>query len=278
MAVVLGLAVAATYGAADFFGGLGSKRATSWSVVLGAQCVGVGVVAFLVAIDGGSPRAADLAFGAAASCVGVVGVGLLYRGLARGPMVVVAPVTAIGSAIVPVGYGLATGERPGAVALIGVAVSLAAVALIARERRDSGSGTRIARSTLVAAVVAGSAFGAVFILLDQTRAASGFWPLLSGRVASVALLTAVLAARGDPMVPRPAGAPLVVAAGVFDVAANALFLLAVREGLLSLVSVLGSLYPVATVLLARVVLDERLLLHQLVGLGLALGGVAMIAS
>jgi drug/metabolite transporter (DMT)-like permease len=277
MAVFLGLAVAATYGAADFCGGLASKRAPAWAVVLAAQCVGLGLVAGAVALDpGASPTGGDLAYGAAASCVGVGGVVLLYFALARGPMGVVAPVTAVGSSVVPVVWGLATGERPGAIALGGIAVSFVAVALISREREEHPA--RAARSTLAAAVAAGIAFGAVFVLLDNTGDDSGFWPLLSGRAASTAALVLVLVLLRRPLLPRTSNARLVVAAGVFDVGANALFLLAVREGLLSLVAVLGSLYPVATVLLARVVLDERLARHQLAGLALALVGVTMIAA
>lgn len=277
MAVVLGLAVAVTYGTADFFGGLAAKRASSWSVVVVAQCIGLAFVAVAVAVDRGADATGrDLGYGAAASTVGVVGVGLLYLGLARGPMGVVAPVTAVGSAIVPIVWGIVSGERPAAIALAGVALALLAVALIAHSREASES--RIARSTLVMSVAAGGCFGGVFVLLSYAGDDSGFWPLLSGRVASITLLVAALLTLRRPLLPGRATLPAVALAGMFDVSANALFLLAVREGLLSLVSVLAALYPAATVVLARLVLDERLQRHQLAGLGLALLGVTLITA
>jgi drug/metabolite transporter (DMT)-like permease len=281
VAVFLGLAVAASYGAADFFGGLASKRATSWSVVLLAQYVGLAFLTLLLLADRhASPTGADLVLGAAASSVGVIGVGLLYLGLARGPMGVVAPITAVGSAVVPVAWGLLSGERPAVLALAGVGLALVAVVLVARttDEETVPATARIARSTLVVAVAAGLAFGMVFVLLSHTGDDSGFWPLLSGRLASTTALLVVLAVLRRPMVPGGDTRPIVVLAGVFDVGANALFLLASREGLLSLVSVLSSLYPAITVVLARVVLHERLLRHQLAGLALALLGVALIAS
>jgi drug/metabolite transporter (DMT)-like permease len=281
VAVFLGLAVAASYGAADFFGGLASKRATSWSVVLLAQYVGLAVLTLLLLADrDASPTGADLLLGAAASSVGVVGVGLLYLGLARGPMGVVAPITAVGSAVVPVAWGLVSGERPAVLALAGVGLALVAVVLVARTTAEAAvpATAHIARSTLVVAVAAGLAFGMVFVLLSHTGDDSVFWPLLSGRLASTTALLAVLAVLRRPLVPGGGTPPIVVLTGVFDVGANALFLLASREGLLSLVSVLSSLYPAVTVVLARAVLHERLLRHQVAGLALALLGVALIAS
>ncbi|HEX6313057.1 MAG TPA: DMT family transporter [Acidimicrobiia bacterium] len=279
MAVFLGLAVAVSYGAADFCGGVASKRAAAWSVVLGAQYVGLVGIGLLLVLDGTPrPLSADLLLGAVASCVGVLGVGLLYFGLARGPMGVVAPITGVGSAVVPVGWGLLRGERPGPAALVGVAVALVAVVLVSHTRTGADDPTKPARVTLAAAVAAGVAFGVFFVLLSHTGDDSGFWPIFSGRLASTTALVIALTLLGRPRLPRGAGALIIVLSGVFDVAANALFLLASREGLLSLVSVLAALYPAATVVLARVVLDERLQRHQLVGLAAALGGVALITA
>jgi drug/metabolite transporter (DMT)-like permease len=281
MAVFLGVAVAVAYGAADFFGGVASKRATSWSVTLVAQYVGVGGVLVLVLADpGSSPIGEDLLLGAAASTIGVVGVGLLYLGLARGPMGTVAPITAVGAALVPFAWGLIQGERPAIAGLVGAAVALIAVVLIASTPGGSSSDepAGIARSTLAISIAAGVAFGLVFILLSHTDEESGFWPLLSGRVASTTVLLIVLVLLRQPLLPRRAGPVVVAMAGILDVGANALFLLATREGLLTLVSVLSSLYPASTVVLARFVLHERLLRHQLAGLALALVGVALIAG
>jgi drug/metabolite transporter (DMT)-like permease len=195
-------------------------------------------------------------------------------------MGVVAPITAVGSAVVPVAWGLLSGERPAVLALAGVGLALVAVVLVARttDEETVPATARIARSTLVVAVAAGLAFGMVFVLLSHTGDDSGFWPLLSGRLASTTALLVVLAVLRRPLVPGGDTRPIVVLAGVFDVGANALFLLASREGLLSLVSVLSSLYPAITVVLARAVLHERLLRHQLAGLALALLGVVLIAT
>ncbi len=281
MAVFLGVAVAVSYGAADFCGGLASKRATSWSVTLVAQCVGLaGLAVLLLADRGASPTGTDLALGAAASTFGVAGVGLLYLGLARGPMGTVAPITAVGAAVVPFVWGLIQGERPGVAALVGVVAALIAVVLIASAPGASATGEpgTIGRSTLTVSVAAGLAFGMVFILLSHTDDDSGFWPLLSGRLASTTVLVLVLLALRQPLLPRGADPAVVMLTGVLDVGANALFLLATREGLLTLVSVLSSLYPASTVLLARAVLHERLLRHQFAGLALALAGVVLIAG
>jgi drug/metabolite transporter (DMT)-like permease len=279
MAVFLGLAVAASYGAADFCGGLASKRATAWSVVLAAQCVGLAGIGLLVLIDWTpAPPAADLLLGAAASCIGVIGVGLLYFGLARGPMGVVAPITGVGAAVVPVAWGLIRGERPGVVALLGVAIALVAVVLVSYAPGGEADPVRADRMTLGAAVAAGLAFGVFFVLLSHTGDDAGFWPIFSGRLASTAALLLALTVLARPRIPRGAAPLVIVLSGLFDVSANALFLLASREGLLSLVSVLAALYPAGTVVLARVVLDERLQRHQLAGLGAALAGVALITA
>jgi len=220
----------------------------------------------------------DLAIGAASGVCGGIGVFLLFRGLATGRMSVVAPITAVGAAVLPVGWGLATGERPSVVVLLGVVLALAAVALVARS--DDPDDDVPAERELAAvgwAVGAGVAFGALFILLAETSDDAGWWPLVSARVAAVAALTIGAVVARQPMRPNRPAVPAIAASGVLDVTANAVYLLAVRRGLLSLVAVLSALYPAGTVLLARVVLKERLVKAQVVGLALALVGVACIA-
>ena len=199
-------------------------------------------------------------------------------------MSVVAPITAVGAAIVPVAWGLVQGERPGAVALAGVVLAVLAVALISRTDDDVLDGTETAPAPTPApylplAILAGLAFGTVFVLLAETTDDAGFWPLLAGRCTSIPLLAAgtVLTGRSFAIGSRRA-AGTIVGAGVLDMAANALFLLASREGLLALVGVLSSLYPASTVLLARLVLRERLHPAQMVGLTMAGAGVVLIAA
>lgn len=282
MAVLLGLAVAVAYGAADFLGGLSAKRSPATVVVVLSQLCCLPLLAVLLAVAGGDPTARPLALGAAAGSVGAVGLWCLYRGLAIGRMSVVAPITAVGAATVPVAWGLAGGERPSAVALVGVVIAIVAVALISRSPTPAETDAVAARAVegaLLLALVAGAAFGAVFVLLDATGPDAGFWPLVAGRTASIVLLLAAAAATGQALAP-PALAllPTIAGAGALDLAANAMYLLATRRGLLSLVAALSSLYPASTVLLARMVLGERLGRQQVVGLTLALVGVVLIAG
>lgn len=276
MAVILALASAATYGAADFLGGLSSRRAPAVAVTLVSQAAGLAVLLAVVAVLGGSPTGADLGWGAAAGLAGGVGLLLLYRGLAGGTMSVVAPITAVCAAAVPIVAGLAMGERPAALALGGVAVALLAIVLVSREEAAGPRGpvTAVAGTALLA----GAAFGLFFVLLERTGEAAGLWPLVAARVSSITLLAVIARAAGQPWgVPRAALSG-VLAAGLLDMAANVFYLLAVREGLLSLVAVLASLYPASTVLLATIVLRERLHPVQRTGLAAAAAAVVLIAS
>jgi drug/metabolite transporter (DMT)-like permease len=284
VAVFLGVLVALSYGAGDFLGGLATRAQSVFTVVAASQAAALALLVVVVPLEGAAIRWGDVGLGALSGVIGVVGVLLLYQGLASGRMGVVAPVTAVGAAVVPLGVGLATGERPAVLALVGAVVALAAVALVARGGEpaggtpEAGGGRAGAGSPLLLAVGAGVAFGLVFVLLGATDDEAGFWPLLGARTLSVGLLAVWLLRTRVPFVPRPGTRLVVVGAGLLDVTANALYLLAVREGLLSLVAVLSSLYPVATVVLARVVLGERLQPTQLAGLGLGLAGVTMIAA
>lgn len=277
MAVILGTLVAVTYGVGDFLGGLASKRNPPAVVVALSQACGLVLMAVLVAVDGSPLVWRDALIGAAAGSIGLVGVILLYRGLANGTMSVVAPVTAVSAAVVPLVWGLVTGDRPSIVALVGVAAALVAVALVSTA--DAIEDRTATRSDILLALLAGAAFGMVFVLLAETDESSGMWPVLGARVASVSLVTiGVLAILRQPLRPAPGTGPTIVGAGVLDAGANALYLLASREGLLSLVSVLSSLYPAATIVLARVVLHERMNRTQLLGVALALAGVVLIAA
>jgi uncharacterized membrane protein len=277
VAVVLGLLVAITYGTGDFFGGLASRRNPPTAVVAVSQMIGLVTLVAIVVVDRGStPVRHDVIAGAAAGSVGMIGIILLYRGLANGTMSVVAPITAVGAGVVPFAWGVVTGERPSAVALVGVAASLLAVALVSAA--DVVDDARATRNDIGAALLAGCAFGVVFILLGSTHAASGMWPVLAARIASVTLMTTGVLVARRPIRPRPGTWRVVAIAGVLDVTANALYVLASRHGLLSLVSVLSALYPAATIVLARLVLTERINRTQLVGIGLALTGVTLIAA
>lgn len=285
MAVLLGLAVAMAYGAADFLGGMASKRAPLLGVLLGVQVIGLPVLAALVVMAGGEPTARALLFGGLAGVGGILGIACLYRGLAIGRMAVVAPITAVGAAVLPVGWGLTTGERPSVVALAGVLLALVAVVLVSSPPPASDPDARAAarragRAPLVLAVVSGIGFGFVFILLAETGSDSGLWPLVATRAVSIALLAAGAVVSRQAVRPTAERGVLLTIAGggVLDMTANVLYVVASRQGMLSLVAVLSALYPAATVLLARVVLKERIGRLQLGGIVLTGAGVVMIAA
>jgi drug/metabolite transporter (DMT)-like permease len=284
MAAFLALLSAAAYGAGDFLGGLAARRLPPAAVVLRSNVVGLlGLIACLSIVEG-DVAAGDLAIGALGGIAGGIGVLLLYRGLATGIMSVVAPVTAVLAAVLPVGVGLAGGERPAVLALAGVPLALVAVALLAREPRDDDAATHgLAAVDLLLAVGAGLGFGLFFIALDATSDDAGLWPIVAGRGASVALFAVVAAvwagARvGDRRAREGATPWLLVGCGVLDAGANATFLLATQRGLLTLVAVLGSLYPASTLLLARFVLHERLAKPQLAGVALAGAAVVLVTA
>ncbi len=278
MAVLLALGSAAVYGAADFLGGLASRRTAVLGVVAGAQLVGLVALVGLLPWLGGPASAADLGWAAAAGVAGAAGLVVFFRTLARGAMSVIAPVTAVTAAAVPVLVGLLSGDRLGAGAGLGILLALAAVTLVSA---DGGlAALRRARpASLPPALLAGSLFGVFFALLDRTADTSGLTPLVAARLAAVALVVVLaLAGRRRMAVERPA-LPLVVASGIGDVTANALFLLATQQdGQLAVTGVLASLYPVSTVLLALVALRERLVPAQVAGLGAAVAAVALIGA
>lgn len=284
MAIVLSLLAAATYGAADFVGGYISKRVHVLAVVFLSQSFGT--IPFLIAfplVNDAGFRGAALGWGAAAGIGGATGVILLYAGLAAGRMSVVAPITAIEAACVPVIFGLLTGERPGAVALMGIVVAVVAVGLIsAAPEPDLDPGASTPRGRLPAGVLhalgAGAAFGAFFIFLDRAGDHAGLWPLVGARIASLSMAGIAIALSIRTLRVARDTAPAIAGAGALDFTANVFYLLATRHGLLSLVAVITSMYPASTVLLARVVLAERLVRTQLVGLACAVAGVVMIAT
>lgn len=280
MAALLALVSAVGYGISDFSGGLASRRAPAIAVVLVSNSLTLVIALFAVALLPGSAyHLGDLCWGLAAGAVGLVGVILLYRGLAIGPMSVVAPLTAVLSALVPVAVGVLRGERPGAVALSGVALALPAMVLIGRE--SDGHGAPVSRGALLSALAAGIGFGGFYVLLAQTGSDGGAWPLVGQRAASVAILlglSGVAVRRGIPALPHGRTLGLAVIAGITDFVANLTYVLATHRGLLALVAVLSSLYPAATLVLARAVLREHLARGQLAGLLLAAVAVALIAA
>lgn len=275
VAVLLALASAAVYGTADFCGGMATRRAPAHGVVAVSQAAGLAALLLLLPWLGGTPRLADLLWGAGAGIVGAAGLVLFYGALASGVMSVVAPTTAVCAAAVPVLVGLALGNRIAPWAAVGIALALVAVVLVAAE---GGLGSlRTARTAgLVPALAAGLGFGLFFVLLDRASPAAGLWPLVGARAVSVLLVAGAALGTGRALRTPARTVPTIVLAGVLDMTANALFLLATHAGELAVVGVLASLYPVSTVVLAQLVLRERLIPTQAAGLGAAALAVVLI--
>lgn len=284
MAAILAAVSAVAFGIGDFLGGLSARRMAAVTTTLAAQATGLVLLLGLAPVVGGTVTRTDLAFGAAAGLLGAVALMLFYWSLSAGQMSVVAPVSAVTSALVPLVFGLVDGERPNGVALAGALLALPAIVLISREpgdprgddELDGPERQRTPTRVLAAAVLAGLGFGSFLVLISRSGHDSGLWPLTTARATAIPVIAvAVLAGRAWKV--DTSGLGLAVGAGVFDVTANSLFLFASREGLLTLVGVLGSMYPASTVVLARVVLKERLAAHQLAGLGLAVVALVAIA-
>ncbi|WP_328315777.1 EamA family transporter [Streptomyces sp. NBC_00388] len=275
LALLLALASSLTYGCADFLGGLGSRKAHVLRTVMIAAPASLAVELLLWPFLGASFDARTLTWGAASGAASAAAFAMLYRTLAIGPMNVLSPVTALVSAVLPVGVGLLQGEHLGLTGMLGLPLALVAVVLVSA---GQGAGaTRPSRTALLLALGAGAAIALQLVFLHQTPADSGVGPLIVGRtVSSAVTLTAAALFRRRLGSEKPAYA-LSASAGVLDSVANLLFLLAARSGDLAVVAVITALYPAGTVLLARSVLGERLHRGQLVGLGAAAVAVSLLA-
>jgi drug/metabolite transporter (DMT)-like permease len=282
MTVVFAIVAAILYGVSDFIGGLASRRTSVWPVGLLA-CVGALLGAVVIALTRpGDPTATDLAWGLLAGVGSGSGTAFLYRGLASGRMGVVAPVSAVGAVLLPLLVGLVAGERPEALAWIGIAVALPGIWLVSREEgpangsRD-GAGSGLGNG-LLDGILAGIGFGLLFAALGQVPDGAGYWPLVASQAMSVVCLAVVAVLVGGDPLPRQAADAWGLLPCVLATLAVLFFIFATHEGLLSLAAVITSLYPAFTVLLAIVVLREHVHRAQGLGLGLCAAAVAMIAS
>jgi drug/metabolite transporter (DMT)-like permease len=282
MVYILSLLSAVAYGAADFTGGFASRRAPMFSVVTISQLAGLSsLLPVLPLLGPASPHAADVAWGAASGLAGGFGVGLLYRALAIGTMGVVAPTTSVCAVVIPVLASLLRGER--LPVLVGGGIVLAVVAIVLLGQESAHPDHPAPRppqyglpSGMWHALASGVAIGFFFLLLANASAEAGLWPLVAARSAGVPIFAAIVVATGNSF-RLPRGLTwLVIGGGVLDMLANVLYLLATRYGSLAVAVTLCSLYPASTVLLARVVLRERLSRLQLVGMVGALVAVVLI--
>jgi drug/metabolite transporter (DMT)-like permease len=297
VSVPFALPSAVTYGIADFSGGLAARRAPVLVVTVVAQAAGLLALLLVIGFAAGRPSAAAFGFGVLAGITGAGGLLLYLRALAVGPMGVVAPLSAVIGAGLPLAVGLVGGERLGPVGVVAVVVALLSILLATTGTRND----RAATTGVLLGLAAGAGFGMFFVAVHAAPADSGLWPLLAGRLASVTLLTGLVLRHHLPLptrsraasltpatggcgVPAPDPRPgrrtllLMVASGVFDTLANVLFLVAARVGDLGVSAVVVSLYPVVVVLLARVVLGERLTRTQLLSAALALTASALLTA
>ena len=273
VAFMLAIGAAVSYGFADFSGGYASKRLPPWGVMAWSQSLGVtALVVGLLMFPADMVTSGDIVWGVLAGVGGAIGLGLLYRSLAEGTMAVVSPVAAATSAILPVIVDLATGGELSTLALMGILIALVAIVTIASER----SHKRLSPRLLAMAVASGAGFGTFFVAIAQTAEASGFWPLVGARAVTIPLGFMLHRFLEPPA--RPGGATLrwIASAGLLDMGANLLIAAALQRGPLGVVSVLSSLYPAVTAVVAAVVLKERLSRTQVAGVGLAMIAVVLL--
>jgi drug/metabolite transporter (DMT)-like permease len=274
VAIALSLLSALAYGVSDFMGGIFAKRSSAWQVAVVGQ-TSSGVISLLAAvIIAGSPTDTDMIYGSLAGLGGGFGVAFLYRGLSTARMGVVAPISAIGTALIPVIVGLTTGDRPSAVALLGVVFAFPAIALISRVVDNNPAH----HGGVVDGVLAGVGFGLLFTFLGQVGDDAGLYPLALSQVTSVLGVIVTATVLGHAWVPRGRKVWGALVMGPLGATAQGAFLYATHHGLLSIVSVISSLYPASTVLLASVLLREKIHGWQGVGLVFAALAVALVAA
>jgi drug/metabolite transporter (DMT)-like permease len=281
IAIVLAALSGVVWGTGDFAGGKATQRTSSLISTVFSKAASVPLLLVYLAVLRMPLRPATLGWGALAGLFGMMGMIVFYRALSAGAMSVVAPVSAVTSALVPLAVGLVIERPPGVQALVGVGCAVAAIALVSMAPRAEGS---VVTPRLIGlALVAGLGFGLFFVWLSRAGAAAGghagLWPILAAHTAALAF-GGILLLRGRVRlrVESRVTWTWIVIAGVFDMTANVLYLLAVQGGLLSIVAPIASLYPVSTVLLAMLVDRERLRPIQLAGLGLAATALVLVAS
>ncbi|WP_326697534.1 DMT family transporter [Streptomyces sp. NBC_01754] len=276
LALLLALGSSMAYGCADFLGGLGARKAHVLRTVMIAAPASLVVELLLWPVLGASFGPGALGWGAASGVASAAAFALLYKTLAIGPMNVLSPVTALVSAMLPVGVGLFQGEHLGWAGLVGLPLALAAMMLV-----SAGGGAKSARPSRMAILLAfgaGAAIALQLIFLHQAPSDSGVAPLIVGRAVSSAVTLTAAGLMFRRLGPEKPAYAMSATAGVLDSVANLLFLFAARGGDLAVVAVITALYPAGTVLLARSVLAERISRGQLVGLGAAAVAVSLLAS
>ena len=277
MTILLSLFAAASYGLGDFNGGVFAKRGGPWAVSLLAQLSATVFVLAVALVDGGDPNRTDLWWAVVAGVANGFGTAFLYRGLSSGRMGVVAPVSGVGAVMVPVAVGVVTGERPDATVWFGIVLAIPAIWLVSREPTTTVAGTAPGGSGILDGVLAGLGFGVLFAALGQIPEEAGFLPLAVNQfVAGIAIVVVAMALRQD-WVPRNRWALGGIISGALGAVATGCFQVATHHGYLSVAAVITSLYPAFTVLLAALVLREKVHRGQAVGLAMCASAVVLVA-
>ena len=277
-AILLALVSATMYGLSDFVGGLVSRRVSAWPAAVVGQLSSTAFTAVAALFVAGDPALGDFAWGALAGIGAGVGTGFLYRGFSEGRMGVVAPVSAVGAALVPIAAGILGGERPAALMWVGIVLAIPAIWLVSTvpPGPDGAKPTSFAAG-LTDGVLAGLGFGGLFAALGQVPDSAGLWPLSAAQASSVIAVVALASALGVAWVPRERKAGWAALTGPLGGSATLAFLLATHHGFLTLAGVLASLYPAVTVLLAVAFLRERVHTTQSVGLALCAACVVCVS-
>jgi len=272
--LILSLCSAVAYGISDFIGGLATRRAGVWAVAATGQATATVLTVALAALRPWQMSPSDVMWGLFAGIASGAGNVFIYRGLARGRMAVVAPLSALAAGALPVLVGLSTGERPGLLPIIGVVTALPAIWLVS----TSGGGLRHAgRNDVVDGLLAGIAFGVQFSFLGQVPESSGLAPLALCQFLSVVVIVAGAVVRSAPWLPRDRYGRLGIVSGLLAGIATVCFQIAVQRGMLTIAGVVAAMYPVVTILLAALVLREVIHRGQGLGLALAAGAIVLIA-
>lgn len=271
---MFGLAAALAWGAGDYGGGLLSRRTAVFGVVMVAQAVGMLLAILLAIVRAESlPTGTDLAWCLIAGALGGVGITALYRGLAVGRMGIVAPVTGVLAAVIPVVAGIVLEGWPAPLVLVGIALAIGAVVLVSWVQDEAGG-----RAGLREALIGGVAIGLFGVAIAQLSDGHVFGALAVIRGVQAVLVAAVVIVAGAAWRPSRSVLPAIVAVGLLDMAGNSFYLLGVQAGALAVAAVLSSLYPVTTVILATLLLGERVTRHHAVGIGLAVVAIACIGA
>jgi drug/metabolite transporter (DMT)-like permease len=275
LSILFGIGSALSWGAADFTGGLASKRVPSYQVLIVSELAGL-LPIFALALIWNEPLASLPAWlwSAAAGGMGTIGLLLLYRALADGQMAIAAPVSAVLAAVVPVVVGSITEGLPDVLTFIGFGLALASIWTISQH--GAASSVRLRFQDLRLPLFAGIFFGSFFVLMDRATQDAFFWPIVSGRIAGTLVVLIYAGAIRGSLWPKRAVWPISIFSGVVDVTGSVFYVLAAQAGRLDVAAVLAALYPASTVILARVFLKEQITRPQMIGVILAVGAMALM--